>query len=71
VFWALNREIPRLRADEALALMPATSAAGMGANVGKIVEQLRREIGQPVLTEVRRAARASLRRLATLADRKG
>lgn len=63
VFWGLNSQIPRLRCDEALALMPATTAAGMGADVEKVVRQLRAEIGEPVRTVIRRAAKSEIAKL--------
>lgn len=66
LFWALNRQISRLRAEEALALLPATAAAGMGANINNLVQQLRAEIGVTVATTVLKRDEREFSRLKNL-----
>lgn len=62
-FWGLNRQISRIRADEALALIPAHAVASMGAKIDKICEQLRQEIGPIVVQVVERPSQRSLEEL--------
>ena len=50
-FWCLNDQIDRLQCDEHLALMPALGAVMGGDGVKKVVEDMKRRVGNPAVVE--------------------
>jgi hypothetical protein len=51
VFWMLNSMVDRIRADEALAIMPVHAATMGGEHVEGIVESYKRALGEPLVAQ--------------------
>ena len=66
VFWMLNSMVDRIRADEALAIMPVHAATMGGEHVEGIVENYKQALGTPLIAEQKKISKQGRDKLKAL-----